>query len=44
MTRERYIGLLGVAAVIGMIVWVNAGILTPPGGPVTSTMKTFKRS
>jgi hypothetical protein len=34
MTRERYIGLLGVAAVIGMIVGVNAGSLTPPGQPI----------
>jgi parallel beta-helix repeat protein len=28
-----------VAAVIGIIVWANAGSLTPPVGPITPTMK-----
>lgn len=30
-----------IAATVGMVVWVNAGSLTPPGGPVAPTMKTL---
>ena len=30
-----------VAATVGVVVWVNAGSLAPPAGPVTPTMKTL---
>ncbi|MCH8150310.1 MAG: hypothetical protein IH987_20420, partial [Planctomycetes bacterium] len=30
-----------VAATVGGIIWVSAGNLNPPSGPVTPTMKTL---
>ncbi len=36
----KFAGSVLIAAAIGSILWVNAGSLTPSGGPVTPTMKT----
>jgi hypothetical protein len=38
---NRRISLLLVVAAIGTVIWVNAGSLTPPAGPVAPTMKTL---
>lgn len=38
---NRSLSLLLVVAAIGTVVWVNAGSLTPPAGPVAPTMKTL---
>ena len=37
----RTIRFVMLAATLGGIVWVSAGDLNPPAGPVTSTMKTL---
>jgi len=37
----KFAGSVLIAAAIGSILWVNAGSLTPPGGPVAPTMKTL---
>src|SRR6478672_5324618 len=43
-SNRRRISLAGpvlVAAVVATVLWVNAGDLNPPAGPVASTMKTL---
>src|SRR5437016_377188 len=37
--RVRWSSSVAIALVIGAIVWVNAGDLDPPAGPVAPTMK-----
>ncbi len=38
---RRVSGPVLVAATVGGIIWVSAGDLNPPSGPVTPTMKTL---
>src|SRR6187397_3128637 len=42
-TRRRItsVGPVLIAAVVGTVLWVNAGDLNPPAGPVGSTMKNL---
>ncbi len=40
--RTRQVAPLMVVAAIGTVVLVNAGSLTPPAGPITSTMKDLQ--
>src|SRR6185369_7398513 len=39
--RVTFAGPVLVAAIVATVVWVNAGNLNPPAGPVASTMKTL---
>ncbi len=39
----RFSQVVFVSATVGVVVWLNAGSLTPPAGPVSPTMKTLQQ-